>query len=47
MFQVQEWTHKLRKEGYQLDRQVRGKLLTGKLLIFYALRFNANNNIDI
>lgn len=23
--QVQEWTHKLRKEGYQLDRQVRGE----------------------
>ena len=27
LFQVQEWTHKIRKEGYQLDRQVRGKLL--------------------
>lgn len=25
VFQVQEWTHKIRKEGYQLDRQVRGK----------------------
>lgn len=24
ILQVQEWTHKLRKEGYQLDRQVRG-----------------------
>uniref|UniRef100_A0A0A9WH18 Charged multivesicular body protein 3 n=2 Tax=Lygus hesperus TaxID=30085 RepID=A0A0A9WH18_LYGHE len=22
--QVQEWTHKIRKEGYQLDRQIRG-----------------------
>lgn len=22
--QVNEWTHKLRKEGYQLDRQIRG-----------------------
>jgi len=26
ILQVQEWTHKLRKEGYQLDRQVRGKM---------------------
>lgn len=26
VLQVQEWTHKLRKEGYQLDRQVRGKI---------------------
>jgi len=25
ILQVQEWTHKLRKEGYQLDRQVRGE----------------------
>lgn len=24
-FQVNEWSHKLRKEGYNLDRQVRGK----------------------
>lgn len=23
-FQVNEWCHKIRKEGYQLDRQIRG-----------------------
>lgn len=29
--QVQEWTHKLRKEGYQLDRQVRGEFKKGNI----------------
>lgn len=39
-FQVNEWTHKLRKEGYQLDRQIRG-------IYYYFPYQNLCNTIEI
>ena len=43
ILQVNEWTHRIRKEGYVLERQIKGKCL---YVTWLTLHYNSLQSIE-